>query len=77
MTIIVKPPRYDYRELSISRYTITLIYCPPLNNTAIYYMYPLNIHTDTIYINIDISFLLDITIIECILQLLGARLSDV
>ena len=39
--------------------------------------YPLNIHTNTTYVNIDISFLLDITIIECIQQLLGARLSDV
>jgi len=30
MTIIVKPPRYDYCGLSISQYTITLIYCPSL-----------------------------------------------
>ena len=32
MTIIVKPPRYDYRGLSISRYMymIISIYCPSL-----------------------------------------------
>ena len=30
MTIIVKPPRYDYRGLSISRYRIISIYCPSL-----------------------------------------------
>ena len=30
MTIILKPPRYDYHGLLISRYTIITIYCPPL-----------------------------------------------
>jgi len=30
MTIIVKSPQYDYRGLSISRYTIISIYCPSL-----------------------------------------------
>jgi len=29
MTIIVKLPRYDYRELSISQYMIILVYCHP------------------------------------------------
>jgi len=30
MTTIVKPPRYDYRGLSVSRYMIILTYCPSL-----------------------------------------------
>ena len=30
MTIITKPPRYDYRGLSISRYVKISIYCPSL-----------------------------------------------
>ena len=30
MTIIVKPPQYDYRGLSISRYMVIPIYCPSL-----------------------------------------------
>jgi len=32
MTIIVKPPRYDYHGLSISRYVIISMYCPSLSN---------------------------------------------
>jgi len=34
MMIIVKPPRYDYRGLLISRYTIISIHCPSLDITA-------------------------------------------
>ena len=30
MTIIVKPPQYDYRGLSVSQYVIISIYCPSL-----------------------------------------------
>jgi len=30
MTIIVKPPQYDYHGFSMSQYTIILIYCPSL-----------------------------------------------
>jgi len=33
MTIIVKPPQYDYHGLSISQYTIILIYYPSLTIT--------------------------------------------
>ena len=36
MTIIVKPPRYNYRGLSISRYTIISICCPsPLSTSQV------------------------------------------
>ena len=35
MTIIVKPPRYDYCGLSISRYTVILIYCPSCNSVVV------------------------------------------
>jgi len=34
MTIIVKPPQYDYRGLSISRYTVISIYCPSLHTSG-------------------------------------------
>jgi len=34
MMIIVKPPRYDYCGLSISRYMIISIYCPSLTYTS-------------------------------------------
>ena len=33
--IICTPPQYDYRGLSISRYTIILIYCPSLSHRPV------------------------------------------